>query len=67
MNEDDHTVELEEDVLVIADDSGPVGMAGIMGGAQSAVGADTRHVFLESAFFAPAAIAGTAAIKMEEG
>jgi len=35
-------------------------MAGIMGGADSAVGEGTAHLFLESAFFAPAAMAGRA-------
>lgn len=54
------TVTLDDSMLVIADDSGPVALAGIMGGAATAVGDDTRHVFLESAFFAPAAITGRA-------
>ena len=55
---DGQTVTVDEDVLVIADGSGAVGMAGIMGGQRAAVSATTRDVFLESAFFAPAAIAG---------
>jgi phenylalanyl-tRNA synthetase beta chain len=46
--------------LVIADDSGPVGLAGIMGGAPTAVTAATTDIFLESAWFAPSAIAGRA-------
>ncbi|MBK1725842.1 phenylalanine--tRNA ligase subunit beta [Halorhodospira neutriphila] len=53
-------IELDSDVLVIADRSGPVALAGIMGGAETAVGEATTDVFLESAFFAPAAIAGRA-------
>lgn len=53
-------VELREATLVIADGSGPVALAGVMGGAGSAVGEATRDVFLESAFFAPPAIAGEA-------
>ena len=57
---DGQEVELEPDVLVIADASGPLALAGIMGGAGSAVGSETRNVFLESAFFSPAAIAGRA-------
>jgi phenylalanyl-tRNA synthetase beta chain len=51
---------LGEDVLVIADESGAIGMAGIMGGATTAVSSETTDVFLESAFFTPAVIAGRA-------
>lgn len=53
-------VALRNDTLVIADHSKPLAMAGIMGGADSAVGETTRNIFLESAFFSPAAIAGKA-------
>lgn len=51
---------LRPDTLVIADDTGPVAMAGIMGGERTAVGPDTRDVLLESAFFSPLAISGKA-------
>ena len=51
---------LDDDMLVIADDSGAIGLAGIMGGASTAVDATTDAVFLESAFFAPKAIQGRA-------
>ncbi len=57
---DGQTVHLRPETLVIADASGPVALAGIMGGAPTAVGPQTRDVFLESAFFAPKAIAGEA-------
>ncbi len=53
-------IDLEADCLVIADDSGPLALAGIMGGATSGVTADTRDIFLEAAHFSPAAIAGRA-------
>ena len=43
--------ELDEDTLVIADDSGPVAIAGIKGGVTTAVSEDTRDVFLEAAVF----------------
>jgi phenylalanyl-tRNA synthetase beta chain len=51
---------LEADHLVIADDSGPIGLAGIMGGRDSAISAATTDVLLEAAHFAPHAIAGRA-------
>jgi phenylalanyl-tRNA synthetase beta chain len=55
---DDSDVTLNTDTLVIADQKKALAMAGIMGGAATAVGSDTRDVFLESAFFNPIAIAG---------
>ena len=51
---------LDAETLVIADDRGPLALAGIMGGGDSGVGAATRDLFLESAHFAPLAIAGKA-------
>ncbi len=57
---DEEAYELNPDTLVIADDSGPLAMAGIMGGLNSAVGDNTSTLFLESAFFAPEAIIGKA-------
>lgn len=48
------------DTLLIADESRALALAGIMGGEDSGVTTATRDVFLESAFFAPAAIAGRA-------
>jgi phenylalanyl-tRNA synthetase beta chain len=49
---------LDARFLVIADDSGAVALAGIMGGLDTSVAEATRDVFLESAFFSPEAIAG---------
>ncbi|RKR06130.1 phenylalanyl-tRNA synthetase beta subunit [Kushneria sinocarnis] len=57
---DGQTVELREDTLLITDASGPIAIAGVMGGQRSAVGRQTRHVVLESAFFAPLGAAGQA-------
>lgn len=51
---------LPEGALVIADETRPVAVAGVMGGQDSAVSEATRCVFLESAFFTPAAVAGRA-------
>ncbi|HEX5091323.1 MAG TPA: phenylalanine--tRNA ligase subunit beta [Burkholderiales bacterium] len=51
-------VPVDESVLCIADDSGPIGLAGIMGGESTKAETSSRHIFLESAFFYPEAIAG---------
>lgn len=56
----EQTVALQPGTLVITDHHGPVALAGVMGGNDSAVSQTTRHVFLESAFFTPAALAGKA-------
>ena len=57
---DGQEVSLRSDTLVISDESGPLAMAGIMGGKNSGVTSDTKDVFLECAFFSPLAIAGKA-------
>ena len=57
---DGRKVELDPEVLVIADAEGAVGVAGIMGGERTSVTAGTVDVFLEVAYFAPEAIAGRA-------
>lgn len=51
---------LDADTLVIADQSGPIGLAGIMGGTSTAVDGETVAILLESAYFAPKAIQGRA-------
>jgi phenylalanyl-tRNA synthetase beta chain len=56
----EQTVEVDATVLCIADDSGAIGLAGIMGGDSTKAGLDTRDIYLESAFFRPEAIAGRA-------
>ncbi len=57
---DGQHVTLNEQVLVIADGEKPLAIAGIMGGAASAVQSTTTDVFLESAFFNPLMVAGVA-------
>jgi phenylalanyl-tRNA synthetase beta chain len=57
---DDQQIELKEGSLVIADDSGPQALAGIMGGKDTSVTSATTDVFFESAFFTPHLIAGRA-------
>jgi phenylalanyl-tRNA synthetase beta chain len=57
---DDSEVKVAKDTLVIADQSKALAMAGIMGGAESAVSDSTTDIFFESAWFNPIAIAGKA-------
>jgi phenylalanyl-tRNA synthetase beta chain len=50
---------LSPDMLVIADARRPIALAGIMGGEESGITADTADVFIESAVFDPASIRKT--------
>lgn len=56
----DQEVQLNTNTLVIADTEKLLAIAGIMGGLTSSVTEATTDIFLESAFFAPLAIAGRA-------
>ncbi len=51
---------LDDGTLLITDASGAIGIAGVMGGLSTGVTAETKDIFLESAFFAPRAIVGKA-------
>ncbi|MDP5037251.1 MAG: phenylalanine--tRNA ligase subunit beta [Alishewanella sp.] len=57
---DGEEVTLQADTLLIADADKALAMAGIFGGLDSGVTKNTTDIFLESAFFAPLAIAGKA-------
>lgn len=57
---DGREINLDADVMVIADKAGAIGLAGIMGGQRTAVDAKTQDIFLEAAYFSPPAIAGRA-------
>ncbi len=57
---DEKEVELNDDTLVITDDSGPIGIAGIMGGLTTAVSDKTTDVFFEAAFWPQDFMAGRA-------
>jgi phenylalanyl-tRNA synthetase beta chain len=52
------TVALDPTVGVIADEAKPESLAGIMGGAATAVSDATRNVYVEAAFWWPEAVAG---------
>jgi phenylalanyl-tRNA synthetase beta subunit len=51
---------LSKEDLVIADQNGPIAIAGVMGGAGTEVGPDTREILLEAAVFDGAAVRKTA-------
>ena len=53
-------VSLRADTLLIADQQRALAIAGVMGGEASGVSAETRDLFLESAFFDTIAVAGKA-------
>jgi len=57
---DEREVALDPDFLLITDADRPVALGGVMGGFDTRVVEGTRDVFLEAAYFAPAAIAGRA-------
>ena len=57
---DEKEVELNSDTLIITDDSGPIGIAGIMGGLGTAVTDATTDVFFEAAFWPQDFMAGRA-------
>ena len=54
------TIELDEQVGVIACGDQLESLAGVMGGDATAVGGDTRNIYLEAAFWWPKSIAGRA-------
>lgn len=53
-----NTIALDDKVGVIADESQVESLAGIMGGDATAVSDDTRHIYVEAAFWWPRSIAG---------
>tara|TARA_B100002052_G_scaffold28378_2_gene21997 strand:- start:3988 stop:6375 length:2388 start_codon:yes stop_codon:yes gene_type:complete len=55
---DGEDITLDDDTLVIADDEGPVAIAGMIGGQRTAVNETTTRVLYESACFRPSAVAG---------
>jgi phenylalanyl-tRNA synthetase beta chain len=57
MTLDDQTRELDVEDLLITDDSGPIGVAGVMGGASTEISESTTDVVIEAAHFDPIVIA----------
>ncbi len=57
---DEKEVAVNDDTLVIADDSGAIGLAGIMGGLSTAVTGATSDIFFEAAFWPQAFMSGRA-------
>ncbi|MFE7651111.1 phenylalanine--tRNA ligase subunit beta, partial [Streptomyces phaeoluteigriseus] len=51
---------LHEEDLLITDESGPIGLAGVMGGGTTEMSDTTRNVLIEAATFDPTTIARTA-------
>jgi phenylalanyl-tRNA synthetase beta chain len=51
---------LSKEDLIITDKNGPIALAGIMGGLSSGISENTKRIALESAFFKPSLIRGTA-------
>ncbi len=56
---DEREYELDDGMVVIADDSGPVALGGIMGGQNTGVDENTEEVLLEVALFDPLRVAAT--------
>ena len=56
---DGKTYSLDDTMCVIADDSGALGLAGVMGGESTGVSEATTNVFIESAYFDPVRTART--------
>jgi len=57
---DDQVRTLDVDDLLITDDSGPIGLAGVMGGASTEVSDSTTDILIEAAHFDPVTIARSA-------
>src|SRR5689334_12618607 len=53
-------IDLDPDLLLVADEKKALGLAGIMGGEHSGIGGQTTTVFLEGAFWNPSVIQGKA-------
>jgi len=59
---DNTDYKLEDGMCVISDDSGVLGLGGIIGGTRSGTELDTKNILLESAYFSPTSIRKTSKI-----
>ncbi len=57
---DGNKVKLNKNTIVVSDESGAIGLAGIMGGISTSVSSKTTSVLLEAAFWPPEMMAGIA-------
>ena len=57
---DNKNYKLQNDMCVISDNKGVLGLGGIIGGSRSATEFDTKNILLESAYFDPRSIRKTA-------
>ncbi len=57
---DGKSIEATAGTMLVTDDSGPIGLAGIMGGESTAVSPTTTDVFFEAAWWPPEVMAGKA-------
>ena len=57
---DNKNYKLENNMCVISDDKGVLGLGGIIGGTRSGTEFDTKNILLESAYFEPRSIRNTA-------
>ncbi len=57
---DGRAIQVDADMVVVADEQGAVGLGGVMGGARTALTPDTRDVYFEAAYFTADAILGRA-------
>ncbi len=59
---DNKEYKLDDDMCVIADKSGVLGLGGVIGGTRSGTEINTKNILLESAYFAPRSIRKTSKI-----
>ena len=57
---DNKSYTLKQNMCVIADDEGPLGLGGIIGGVRSGTELDTKNILIESAYFDPSITRKTA-------
>jgi len=59
---DNKNYKLQDDMCVISDKSGVLGLGGIIGGTSTSTGLDTKNILLESAYFLPTSVRKTSKV-----